>query len=179
MGLAAGYYAWLAGGFFTTAGFALLGDLARPSIRFGDARHRAVGLLVPDFNLALGSLMASAVLFFVPLALLAMVGPFFVRVLMAVADVGGNVGHFTACTLSKPAGTVLMGYVLIPLLPNSIILYLTSIVLIGVTAGYFLGWGRRQFPANVRCECVDAGCGCWWNRGGKRPADHDQRMEGG
>ncbi len=48
-------------------------------------------------SLALGSLQASAVLFFVPLALLAMVGPFFVRMLtLSVDDVGGNVGRLTA-----------------------------------------------------------------------------------
>src|SRR4051794_31106559 len=46
---------------------------------------------------AFGSLIASLVLFFVPLALLAMVGPFFVRVLTsALANVGGNVGRLTA-----------------------------------------------------------------------------------
>src|SRR5579859_5311190 len=33
-----------------------------------------------DFNLALGSLLASAILFFLPLALLAMTGPFLIRV---------------------------------------------------------------------------------------------------
>src|SRR6185436_11069164 len=46
---------------------------------------------------ALGSLIASFVLFFVPLALLAMVGPFFIRVLTSVVtNVGGNVGRLTA-----------------------------------------------------------------------------------
>ena len=47
-----------------------------------------------DFNLAVGSLLASGILFFVPLALLAMTGPFLVRVITSsVAGVGGNVGR--------------------------------------------------------------------------------------
>src|SRR5215510_13998594 len=46
-----------------------------------------------DFNLAVGSLLASTILFFIPLALLAMTGPFLVRVITSsVAGVGGNVG---------------------------------------------------------------------------------------
>src|SRR5436305_2972864 len=50
-----------------------------------------------QFRLPIGSLLASAFLFFIPLALLAMVGPFFVRVLtVAIAGVGGNVGRLTA-----------------------------------------------------------------------------------
>ncbi len=98
-----------------------------------------------NFELAAGSLMASAFLFFAPLALLAMVGPFFVRVLTAnITDMGGNVGRLTAVsTLGSFAGTVLIGYVLIPFLPNSITMYLTSGALMAVAAGYFLVWGRK------------------------------------
>ena len=97
-----------------------------------------------DFKLALGSLLASAVLFFVPLALLAMVGPFFVRVLTSsVSRVGGNVGRLTAVsTLGGFFGTLLIGYVLIPFLPNSVTMYLTAGLLLAVAAGYFFTWGR-------------------------------------
>ena len=99
-----------------------------------------------DFRLALGSLLASAFLFFVPLALLAMVGPFFVRVLtVAVSGVGGNVGRLTAVsTLGSFAGTVLIGYALIPFLANSTTMFITSGTLLAVAAGYFLLWGRKQ-----------------------------------
>jgi spermidine synthase len=99
-----------------------------------------------DFNLAAGSLLASAFLFFVPLALLAMVGPFFIRVLtVAVAGVGGNVGRLTAVsTLGSFAGTVLIGYVFIPFLPNSVTLWATAGALVAVAAGYFFGWGRKR-----------------------------------
>src|SRR5206468_2957911 len=49
-----------------------------------------------DFKLAVGSLLASAILFFVPLALLAMTGPFLVRVITSsVSGVGTNVGRLT------------------------------------------------------------------------------------
>lgn len=99
-----------------------------------------------EFKLVLGSLLASTFLFFVPLALLAMVGPFFVRGLtVAVAGVGGNVGRLTAIsTLGSFAGTVLIGYVLIPFLPNSVTMFVTSGALTMVTAGYFFGWGRKR-----------------------------------
>jgi spermidine synthase len=101
-----------------------------------------------NFDLELGSLLASAFLYFVPLALLAMVGPFFIRVLTEnIANVGGNVGRLTAVsTLGSVAGTVLIGYVLIPHLANSSTLCLTSCALMGVAAGYFARWGRKQTP---------------------------------
>ena len=81
-----------------------------------------------DFNLALGSLLASAILFFLPLALLAMTGPFLVRVITSsVAGVGGNVGRLTSVsTLGSFAGTLLIGYVMIPRLPNSAAMYFTA-----------------------------------------------------
>jgi predicted membrane-bound spermidine synthase len=99
-----------------------------------------------DFNLALGSLLGSALLFFVPLALLAMVGPFLVRVLTVdVEAVGGNVGRLTAVsTLGSFAGTILIGYVLIPFLANSTTMAVTSGALLLVTAGYCFGWGRSE-----------------------------------
>jgi spermidine synthase len=101
-----------------------------------------------DFNLAVGSLLASAILFFVPLALLAMTGPFLVRVVTSsVASVGGNVGRLTSIgTLGSLAGTLLIGYLLIPLLPNSLTMYFTALALMLVCAGYFL-FCRRKWPA--------------------------------
>ncbi|HKS36201.1 MAG TPA: fused MFS/spermidine synthase, partial [Verrucomicrobiae bacterium] len=99
-----------------------------------------------QFKLALGSLLASAFLFFVPLSLLAMVGPFFIRVLTSsVSSVGGNVGRLTALsTLGSFVGTLLIGYVLIPFLPNSWTMYLTAGLLFGVVAVYFLVWEKKS-----------------------------------
>jgi len=98
---------------------------------------------------ALASLVASLLLFFVPLALLAMVGPFFVRLLTsAIADVGGNVGRLTAIsTIGSFGGTLLIGYLLIPFLPNSWTMYVTALVLMLVCLVYFLGWGRDRAAA--------------------------------
>jgi spermidine synthase len=86
-----------------------------------------------------------------------MVGPYFVRALTdSLAGVGGNVGRLTAIsTLGSFAGTMLIGYVLIPFLPNSVTMYVTSAALMAVMAGYFLGWGRKQVsPALVVAAIV-------------------------
>lgn len=99
-----------------------------------------------DFSLPVGTLISSTVLFFVPLALLAMVCPYCVRVLTeSVSGVGSNVGRLTALsTLGSFAGTLLIGYVLIPHLPNSITMSVTALVLVAVGIGYFVGWGQRR-----------------------------------
>jgi spermidine synthase len=106
-----------------------------------------------QFRLDIAALLASAFLFFVPLALLAMVGPFLIRVLtVSVSTVGGNIGRLTAIsTFGSFAGTILIGYVLIPSLPNSKTMYLTAILLILVALTYFLAWERSAFtrPAAV------------------------------
>src|SRR5580765_3318012 len=101
-----------------------------------------------DFNLAVGSLLASMILFFVPLALLAMTGPFLVRVITSsVSGVGGNVGRLTAIsTLGSFAGTLLIGYLMIPLLPNSVTMYATALALLLVCAGYFVVCRRKSLP---------------------------------
>jgi spermidine synthase len=97
-----------------------------------------------DFNLAVGSLLASSILFFIPLALLAMTGPFLVRVITSsVTGVGGNVGRLTSVgTLGSFVGTLLIGYLLLPLMPNSATMCLTALALALVSAGYFAFGGR-------------------------------------
>lgn len=97
------------------------------------------------FKLATGSLLASAFLFFVPLALLAMVGPFAVRLITSsVENVGGNIGRLTAVsTLGSFAGTILIGYLLIPFIPNSVTMYITSGVLMVIVGIYFVIWERN------------------------------------
>jgi spermidine synthase len=98
------------------------------------------------WNLALGSLGASAFLFFVPLSLLAMVGPFFVRVLTSsVGKVGGNMGRLTAVsTIGSFLGTLAIGYLLVPFFPNSLTMYGTSLGLMVLALVYCWGWGRRS-----------------------------------
>jgi predicted membrane-bound spermidine synthase len=98
-----------------------------------------------DFNLAVGALMASTILFFIPLALLAMTGPFLVRVITSsVTSVGANVGRLISIsTLGSFAGTLLIGYFMIPFLANSMTMYLTSVILAMVCLGYFAFYGRQ------------------------------------
>src|SRR5262249_15675576 len=110
-----------------------------------------------DFNLAVGSLLASTILFFVPLALLAMTGPYLVRVITAsLTGLGANVGRLISVgTLGSLAGTLLIGYALIPYLPNSLTMYFTALALLLVCAGYF-GICRKLAPAAVSVGLIVA-----------------------
>jgi spermidine synthase len=114
-----------------------------------------------DFNLAFGSLLASGILFFIPLALLAMTGPFLVRVITSsISSVGGNVGRLTSIgTLGSLAGTILIGYFLLPLLPNSITMYVTALTLMVVCVGYLTINRRKASPALVLLLALGAGSG--------------------
>jgi spermidine synthase len=114
---------------------------------------RPVAYWALEFNLAVGSLVASAILFFPPLALLAMTGPFLARVITSsIASVGGNVGRLTSIgTLGSFAGTMLIGYLMIPLLPNSVTMYLTALGLLLVSAGYFVLYRRRSLGQVSAC----------------------------
>ncbi len=99
-----------------------------------------------DFNLVAGSLLASAILYFLPLSLLAMTGPFLVRMITAsVLNVGGNVGRLTALgTVGSFLGTMFVGYLVIPLLPNSVTMYLTSGSLAAIALIYFAVFRRKN-----------------------------------
>ncbi len=112
------------------------------------------------FNLALGSLLASMILFFVPLALLAMTAPFLIRIMTSsVAGVGSCVGRLTAVgTMGSFVGTALIGYVLIPYLPNSYTMMLTAGMLLVSSSLYFGIWGRKRGrrPAVVVIALVGA-----------------------
>jgi len=109
-----------------------------------------------QFRLAMGSLLASAFLFLVPLALLAMAGPFIVRVLSAsVAGVGGNMGRLTAIsTLGSVIGTALIGYVLIPLAPNSVTMYGTAGALTLVALGYMATQRKDTLPSAIGTSAI-------------------------
>jgi spermidine synthase len=74
-----------------------------------------------------------------------MTGPFLVRVLTSsVQHVGSNTGGLTAiATLGSVAGTILIGYVLVPLLANSTTLLLTAVLLLGIVLAFYGVWGRR------------------------------------
>ena len=92
------------------------------------------------------TLLASGFLFLIPLALLAMTGPFLVRLLTeSVRSIGLSVGRLSAIsTLGSVCGTLLIGYVLIPRFPNSVTMLITAGILIALSAIYFVAWGRGE-----------------------------------
>ncbi|MGA2378924.1 MAG: fused MFS/spermidine synthase [Spirochaetia bacterium] len=145
--LAAGYYA----GGRLVGGSARLGRLygaivvAAGYLALAVAVREWVAYLFLQLPLAAGSLLSSVFLFFAPLSLLAMTGPFLVRVLTsAVSEVGGNVGRLTSVsTMGSFVGTLAIGYVLIPLLPNSATMDATAALLAVIGICYFLVWRRR------------------------------------
>jgi len=98
-----------------------------------------------QFRLAFGTILASLFLFFVPLTLLAAVGPFLIRALtQSVQGVGGLAGRLSAVsTLGSVSGTILIGYVLIPLLPNSVTMLCSAGVLLLLALIYFAVWARK------------------------------------
>ena len=92
------------------------------------------------------ALLAAAFLFLIPLALLAMTGPFLVRMLtQSVKTIGTNMGRLTAIsTLGSVAGAVLIGFVLIPHLPNSVTMLITAGVLVALSGVYLISWERGE-----------------------------------
>lgn len=110
---------------------------------------RQVANLCVDLPLPVGSLLASAFLFFIPLALLAMTGPFLIRVITSqLQGIGGNVGRLSAVsTVGSFIGTGLIGYALIPLLPNTVTMMATAGVLTLISLGYFLVWSDSKARA--------------------------------
>lgn len=142
---------WIYGGIMVAALWLALVTLLRERIAYS-----CLGL-----NLAVGSLLASLILFLVPLAALAMVGPFFVRVLTSdLAAVGGSVGRLTALsTLGSVLGTLLIGYLLIPLMPNTTTLFAVAGLLIAVALVYFGIWERRRFAPAGAAGVVALICG--------------------
>jgi spermidine synthase len=102
------------------------------------------------FPLAWGSIIAAAVLTLPPLVLLAMTGPFLLRLLAPNTTVIGRVsGRLTALsTVGSFLGTALIGYVMIPFLANSISLLLTAAQVALLPALYFAVW-RRRAPTSV------------------------------
>ncbi|WCJ59041.1 fused MFS/spermidine synthase [Fontisphaera persica] len=109
-------------------------------------------------KLAVGSLLASLFLFFPPLTLLAVVGPFLVRNFTHnLQTVGGQVGRVSALsTLGSVAGTLLIGYAVIPYLPNSLSMYLTAVGLMVVSLVYFFLLNPRPLRASAQVSLVAA-----------------------
>ena len=123
------------------------------------ALRETVAYIFLELPLAAGSLLSSVFLFFVPLSLLAMTGPFLVRVLTSsVSEVGGNAGRLSSVsTVGSFLGTLAIGYVLIPLLPNSTTMYATSALLAVIGLLYFLAWRRKASVLAAMVLVIAAG----------------------
>jgi spermidine synthase len=109
-----------------------------------------------DLPLALGALLASMFLFFIPLALLAMTTPFLVRFITGRLDgLAGNVGRLSAVsTVGSLGGTALIGYVLLPLAPNSVTLAGTAAVVALLALVYLAVWGGSGKGAAVATAAI-------------------------
>lgn len=121
-----------------------------------------------ELRLAMGSLLTSIYLFFIPLALLATVGPFLVRVMtVSMNVVGSQVGRLTAIsTAGSVGGTILIGYVLIPFLPNSVTMLVTAVSLFTLVFIYSVMWGRKQGQTGTALFFALVGLGIgWWGVG--------------
>ncbi|MBI4025833.1 MAG: fused MFS/spermidine synthase [Verrucomicrobia bacterium] len=161
--LAAGYYAggrlvdrsprleWLYGCILAAAIYLCLTVLICEPVAFACLR----------FNLAIGSLLISMFLFFAPLTLLAMTGPFLIRILThSISNVGGNVGRLYAIsTAGSLIGAGFISYVCIPLLANSVTMDGAAGLLMAVTAGYFFIWGRENCPKSLILAGILIGVG--------------------
>ena len=148
LSLAAGYYfgGWLVDRSANLKRLYLCILLAGLYLCLALAVLRPMAYLCLNFSLALGSILASLFLFFIPLTLLAVTGPFVIRVLtQSTQTVGGQVGRLSAIsTVGSVLGTVLIGYVLIPFAPNSVTLVVSAGVLFAVVTTYFLVWHRTS-----------------------------------
>ncbi|HVO39241.1 MAG TPA: fused MFS/spermidine synthase [Spirochaetia bacterium] len=114
--------------------------------------------------LPLGSLLAAVCLFFVPLSLLATTGPFLVRIVaQSLSGVGGTAGRISfTSTLGSFVGTAAIGYLLIPLLPNSWTMDGTAGALFLVSALYVVTWGRRRGSKTGIVLCIAAAGALGW-----------------
>ncbi len=116
-----------------------------------------------QFPLPVGSLLAALILYFPPLALMALTSPFLVRSLTpSLSTVGASVGRLSAIsTLGSVVGTVLVGYVLIPLLPNSRIMFLVSVTLTALGIAYFVIWEAGRRGGVLVWTAISLGVGAW------------------
>lgn len=115
-------------------------------------------------SIKVGSILASAFLFFVPLTLLAMTGPFLIRILTSsLSGVGSQAGRLSAIsTLGSVLGAALIGYVLIPYLPNSRTMFLTAGSLLALSLAYFVLFAKSAKQAITPVLLAVLGLGGGW-----------------
>lgn len=127
-------------------------------------------LIVTDrLGLRVAVLVASVVLFFVPLALLGMVTPIAVRLRThSLADVGSSAGEiYAVSTLASVGSALLTGFVLIPEVGAKRLLLLLGGLLVLTAALVFLS-ERRRAPAAAALLAL-LGVGGFWRATGPNP----------
>jgi spermidine synthase len=99
-----------------------------------------------EWELRLGTLASALALFGFPLIALGMVSPFGVRIAAnRLEDVGSRAGTLYAIsTLGSLLGTLLTGFVLIPVFPLDKIFYLVAALLVAVSVAGFLTTGPAR-----------------------------------
>lgn len=104
-----------------------------------------IGWCLP-LGLRVGTLISSVLLFGPPLLLLGMVSPYIVKLYFNKEDgLGKTVGWLYAIsTTGSFVGTIATGFILIPVLGIDNIIYLSSLVLLLISTGYFLIF-RKKF----------------------------------
>jgi len=133
------------------------------------------------YRLALGALLTSAFLFFIPLTCLAMVGPFLIRALVpALHQLGKHAGQISAIsTIGSVLGTSLIGYVLLPFMANSTTMLMTAGILASLSIIYFIVWGRNEgkaAPVLLALAGVAFGFLGWANERDRRFASGEELM---
>lgn len=101
-------------------------------------------------GLRAGSLACSTALFGPPLFLLGMVSPYTVKLYMdeSSREVGRTVGWlYAVSTCGSFLGTVLTGFILIPMLGVNNITYLSALTLIATSAGYWVLFRKKALAA--------------------------------
>jgi hypothetical protein len=115
------------GGFYILAAFTLL-----PTVLFGDTVMDFVFLRIEDPRY--GSLVASALLFFVPIAILGMIAPYSVRLLVEDSHRSGHVAGvlYFVSTFGSAIGTLMTSfYFVLWFEVNEILLAMSAVLLLG------------------------------------------------
>src|SRR3989442_5879853 len=133
-------------------------------------------LSAADLGPRAGPFAASAVLFFLPAAVMGMVSPFAVRLRARTLATIGNVAGalYALFTLGSIAGTLLASFILLAVWPVRTIVHLLGAILVGLAV---VLWGRRRRSVVAGFPAPRGGASDWpllagvptFSRGGGAP----------
>jgi len=117
--------------------------------------NRVVLVFSDQFGLKFGPLIASVLLFAIPLFLLGMITPFAIRLrTKLIENVGTRSGGiFAIATIGSLIGALLSGFFLIPILSITNIFYITTLLLVVISVLGLLISGKEQISGN-RYRCL-------------------------